>query len=88
MIPVRLGVPMTLVQEEANLLAIREILGHLGISMFLTQMIQAVSLLRDRALTILAPVVRMILALMTHLRVDLTTLGQARAETSAQVIRM
>ena len=80
MIPVRLGGAMTLVQEEANLLAIREILGHLGISMFLTQMIQAVSLLRDRALTILA--------LMTHLRVDLTTLGQARAETSARVIRM
>ena len=77
---VRLGAPMTLVQEEVNLLVIREILVHPGISMFLTQMIQAVSLLRDRALTILA--------LMTHLRVDLTTLGQARAETSAQVIRM
>jgi hypothetical protein len=88
MIPVRLGVPMTLVQEEANLLAIREILGHLGISMFLTQMIQAVSLLRDRDLTILAPVVRTILDRMTHLRVDLTTLGLARAETSARVIRM
>jgi hypothetical protein len=75
MILVRLGVPMTLVQEEVNLPVIREILDHLGISMFLTQMIQAVFLLRDRDLTILAPVVR-------------TTLGQARAETSARVIRM
>jgi len=80
MILVRLGAPMTLVQEEVNLLVIREILVHPGISMFLTQMIQAVFLRRDRALTILA--------LMTHLRVDLTTLGQARAETSARVIRM
>ena len=75
MILVRLGAPMTLVQEEVNLLVIREILVHPGISMFLMQMIQAVSLLRDRALTILALVVR-------------TTLGQARAETSALVIRM
>ena len=75
MILVRLGAPMTLVQEEVNLLVIREILGHLGISMFLTQMIQAVFLLRDRALIILAQVVRM-------------TLGQAQAETSARVIRM
>ena len=80
MILVRLGAPMTLVQEEVNLLVIREILVHPGISMFLTQMIQAVSLLRDRDLTILAR--------MTHLRVDLTTLGLARAETSARVIRM
>ena len=80
MILVRLGAPMTLVQEEVNLLVIREILVHPGISMFLMQMIQAVSLLRDRALTILA--------LMTHLRADLTTLGLARAETSARVIRM
>jgi hypothetical protein len=85
---VRLGAPMTLVQGEVNLLVIREILVHPGISMFLTQMIQAVSLLRDRGLTILAPVVRTILDRMTHLRVDLTTLGLARAETSARVIRM
>ena len=75
MILVRLGAPMTLVQEEVNLLVIREILVHPGISMFLTQMIQAVFLLRDRALIILAQVVRM-------------TLGQAQAETSARVIRM